>query len=73
LLFFGVCFLPPPVFQKSFGTGQIILPPPPQNGFSSTKVIVLAFDDSSKTEFNLAKPILDKYGYKGIFLQYVLM
>jgi peptidoglycan/xylan/chitin deacetylase (PgdA/CDA1 family) len=67
LLFFGVCFLPPPAFQKSFGTGQIILPPPPQNGFSSTKVIVLAFDDSSKTEFNLAKPILDKYGYKGSF------
>jgi hypothetical protein len=30
-------------------------------------LIILAFDDSSKTQFTLAKPILDKYGFKGSF------
>jgi peptidoglycan/xylan/chitin deacetylase (PgdA/CDA1 family) len=53
-------------FQKSFETGQITLPPL-QNGFNSPKVIILAFDDSSKTQITLAKPILDRYGYKGSF------
>jgi len=53
-------------FQKSFETGQITLPPM-QNGINSPKVIILAFDDSSKTQFDLAKSILDKYGYKGSF------
>jgi len=52
--------------QKSFETGQITLPPL-QNGFDSTKVIILAFDDSPKSQFTLAKPVLDKYGYKGSF------
>ena len=53
-------------FQKSYGTKQITLPPLP-NGFNSTKLIIIAFDDSSRTEFTLAKPILDKYGFKGSF------
>jgi len=53
-------------FQKSFETGEITLPPL-QNGFNSSKVIILAFDDSSKTQFDLAKLILDKYGFKGSF------
>ncbi len=52
--------------EKSFSTGQITLPPL-KTGFNSSKVIILAFDDSSKTEFDLAKPVLDKYGYKGSF------
>src|SRR6476646_3920012 len=52
--------------QKSFSTGHITLPPL-KNGFNSSKVIILAFDDSSKTQFELAKPVLDKYGYKGSF------
>lgn len=54
------------LFQTSYSTGQITLPPL-QNGFNSPKVIILAFDDSSKTQFDLAKPILDKYGFKGSF------
>jgi len=53
-------------FQKSFETRQITLPPM-QNGINGPKVIILAFDDSSKTQFDLAKSILDKYGYKGSF------
>ena len=53
-------------FQKSFSTGEITLPPL-ENGFNSSKVIIIAFDDSPKTQFTLAKPILDKYGYKGSF------
>jgi len=54
------------LFQISYSTGQITQPPL-QNGFNSTKLIILAFDDSSKTQFNLAKPVLDKYGFKGSF------
>jgi len=54
-------------FQTSYSVGQIKLPTPPQNGFNSSKVIILAFDDSSKNQFTLAKPILDKYGFKGSF------
>ncbi len=52
--------------QKSFSTGEIKFPPL-NNGFNSSKVVILAFDDSSRTEFTLAKPILDKYGFKGSF------
>ena len=33
----------------------------------SSKLIIIAFDDSSRTQFTLAKPILDKYGFKGSF------
>lgn len=54
------------IIQKSFSTGQITLSPI-NTGLNSSKVIILAFDDSSKTEFNLAKPVLDKYGFKGSF------
>ncbi|MGN6614229.1 MAG: polysaccharide deacetylase family protein [Candidatus Nitrosocosmicus sp.] len=56
-------------FNTSYSTGQItLLPPSPiQYTNNSTKLIILAFDDSSKTEFNLAKPVLDKYGFKGSF------
>src|SRR6478609_11211357 len=54
------------LFQTSYSTGQITQPSL-QNGFNSTKVIVLAFDDSPKSQFTLAKPILDKYGFKGSF------
>ena len=53
-------------FQISFGTGKIIIPQL-KNGFNSSKVIMLAFDDSPKSQFTLAKPVLDKYGYKGNF------
>jgi len=53
-------------FQNSYSTGQI-KQPPLQNGFNSPKVIILTFDDSSKTQFDLAKSILDKYGFKCSF------
>ncbi len=53
-------------FQTSYSVGQIKLPAF-QNGFNSAKLIILAFDDSSRTQFTLAKPILDKYGFKGSF------
>src|SRR6478736_6316963 len=53
-------------FQISFGTVKIIIPQL-KNGFNSSKVIMLAFDDSPKSQFTLAKPVLDKYGYKGNF------
>jgi peptidoglycan/xylan/chitin deacetylase (PgdA/CDA1 family) len=40
-----------------------------QNGYNISKVIIIAFDDSPKGQFTLAKTILDKYGHKGSFLQ----
>lgn len=53
--------------NQSYSIGQIKLSPPLQSGFNSTKVIILAFDDSPKSQFTLAKPVLDKYGFKGSF------
>jgi peptidoglycan/xylan/chitin deacetylase (PgdA/CDA1 family) len=50
----------------TFGTDQIMLQPL-KNGYNSSKVIILAFDDSPNSQFTLAKPVLDKYGYKGSF------
>jgi peptidoglycan/xylan/chitin deacetylase (PgdA/CDA1 family) len=52
--------------QNAYGSGHITLQPI-GNGYNSTKVIILAFDDSPKSQFTLAKPILDKYGFKGSF------
>ena len=67
-LTYGTCIMLSFSFQNSYSTGQITLQPPPiQNTNNSTKLIILAFDDSSKTEFDLAKPILDMYGFKGSF------
>lgn len=66
---FLVFFISPIIsfpIQTIFGTGEIILQPQ-KNGFNSTKVIILAFDDSPKSQFTLAKPVLDRYGYKGSF------
>ena len=66
LLIYSTWYLSSLSFQISYSTGKIILPPL-QNGSNSSKVIILAFDDSPKSQFTLAKPILDKYGYKGSF------
>ena len=52
--------------QNVMVTGQIILSPQ-RIGSNSSKVIILAFDDSPKSQFTFAKPVLDKYGYKGSF------
>jgi peptidoglycan/xylan/chitin deacetylase (PgdA/CDA1 family) len=42
---------------------------PAQNGTNnSSKLIILAFDDSNQSQFTLAKPVLDKYDFKGSFL-----
>ena len=39
-----------------------------ENGSNNTsKLVILAFDDSPKSQFTLAKPILDKYSFKGSF------
>ncbi|MGN6709070.1 MAG: polysaccharide deacetylase family protein, partial [Candidatus Nitrosocosmicus sp.] len=63
---FCITFIVIPSVQTIIGTGEIILPAQ-KNGFNSTKVIILAFDDSPKSQFTLAKPVLDRYGYKGSF------
>ena len=52
--------------QSAYSTGHITLQPK-VNGYNRTRLIILAFDDSPKSQFTLAKPILDKYGFKGNF------
>jgi peptidoglycan/xylan/chitin deacetylase (PgdA/CDA1 family) len=65
-MLFSIVFSASIPIQTIVGTGQITLPPQ-KNGFNTTKVIVLGFDDSPKSQFTLAKPIMDRYGYKGSF------
>jgi peptidoglycan/xylan/chitin deacetylase (PgdA/CDA1 family) len=36
-------------------------------GQNAEKVVILTFDDGWKSQYQNAKPILDKYGYKGTF------
>jgi glucose/arabinose dehydrogenase/peptidoglycan/xylan/chitin deacetylase (PgdA/CDA1 family) len=36
---------------------------------NNTKVVALNFDDSYKSQIQYAKPILDKYGFKGTFFE----
>ena len=53
--------------QKAYSSERIKLQPEQGSNNNSSKVIILAFDDSPKSQFTLAKPILDKYGLKGAF------
>ena len=54
------------LIQSVYSMGHITFQPI-QNGYNSSKVIILAFDDSPISQYTLAKPILDKYGFKGSF------
>jgi peptidoglycan/xylan/chitin deacetylase (PgdA/CDA1 family) len=36
---------------------------------SNTKVVIINFDDSYKSQYTYAKPILDKYGFKATFFE----
>jgi peptidoglycan/xylan/chitin deacetylase (PgdA/CDA1 family) len=67
LIFNGVNALLFLSYQDAYSSGQIILQPTKNGVNNSTKVIILGFDDSPKSQFTLAKPILDKYGFKGSF------
>ena len=37
--------------------------------YGNTKVIIINFDDSYKSQYTYAKPILDKYGFKATFFE----
>lgn len=37
------------------------------NDSNNTKAVVLAFDDAWKSQFTYAKPVLDRFGFKGTF------
>jgi peptidoglycan/xylan/chitin deacetylase (PgdA/CDA1 family) len=39
------------------------------NDFHTNKIIILNFDDSYKSQFTYAKPILDRYGFKATFFE----
>ncbi len=66
LIIYGIFILQSFSSHKAYSTLHILFQPN-ENGYNSTKVIILGFDDSPKSQFILAKPILDKYGYKGSF------
>ena len=49
-------------FQFLVTNGQSVIP-----NRTDDKVVILNFDDSRKSQYTNAKPILDKYGFKGTF------
>jgi hypothetical protein len=66
--------------QSSSATPLYFAPPPaPQSSTSgvnnsgsnssNTKLVMIGFDDSHKSQFVYAKPILDKYGFKASFFE----
>lgn len=58
-LFASSIFLPP-VFSNAQTAGLVT--------FHPNKAVILTFGDTQKSQFTNAKPILDKYGFKGNFL-----
>jgi peptidoglycan/xylan/chitin deacetylase (PgdA/CDA1 family) len=39
------------------------------NNHNNSKVVIINFDDSHKSQYTYAKPILDKYGFKATFFE----
>ena len=62
LIIFIICIMSS-LTQKVDSTLRITLQPI-QQGYNSSKVIIIGFDDSPISQFTLAKPILDKYGFQ---------
>jgi peptidoglycan/xylan/chitin deacetylase (PgdA/CDA1 family) len=59
-----------PYFDRIFpaiGDSIQLSPTPSGNSSASSKVVMLTFGDTLKSQFTNAKPILDKYGFKGSF------
>jgi peptidoglycan/xylan/chitin deacetylase (PgdA/CDA1 family) len=46
---------------------QIANSAPSDNSTNANKVVILTFGDGYQSQYTIAKPILDKYGYKGNF------
>lgn len=59
-LLIASCVLLPPGFSHSQTRSVIGISHP-------NKVVILTFGDTHKSQFTNAKPILDKYGFKGSF------
>ena len=49
------------------GHGIQLSPTPSGNSSANSKVVMLTFGDTLKSQFTNAKPILDKYGFKASF------
>lgn len=54
-------------FLPAIGYSIQLSPTPSGNSSASSKVVMLTFGDTLKSQFTNAKPILDKYGFKGSF------
>jgi len=54
-------------FLPAIGYSIQLSPTPSSNSSANSKVVMLTFGDTLKSQFTNAKPILDKYGFKGSF------
>ena len=65
------CCIRSPHFDRilltAIGYSIQLSPTPSGNSSASSKVVMLTFGDTLKSQFTNAKPILDKYGFKGSF------
>jgi peptidoglycan/xylan/chitin deacetylase (PgdA/CDA1 family) len=53
-------------FKKDTKPTESIVPLPAEIP-TNNKVVIINFDDSHQSDYTYAKPILDKYGFKGTF------
>ena len=65
LVGFLMAFLSVLSYEHNFLSG--FSPKPADNKKTVDKVIIFIFSDGLKTQFTNAKPVLDKYGFKGTF------
>jgi peptidoglycan/xylan/chitin deacetylase (PgdA/CDA1 family) len=54
-------------FLPAIGYSIQLSPTPSGNSSANSKVVILTFGDTLKSQFTNAKPMLDKYGFKGSF------
>ena len=54
-------------FLPAIGYSIQLSPTPSGNSSANSKAVMLTFGDTLKSQFTNAKPILDKYGFKGSF------
>jgi peptidoglycan/xylan/chitin deacetylase (PgdA/CDA1 family) len=55
-----------PIGTQQFDFNQVHAQAAPKS-ITDDKVVILNFDDGRKDQFTIAKPVLDKYGFKASF------
>ena len=62
-----ILFMIMPNLSNDYAFLPKVLATPIETGGNDNKVVILNFDDSQKSQYTNAKPILDKYGFKATF------